>query len=212
MASVRRRGGKTRVDLEAEEATLLVALTAEVLDLLSDEDDRLPGDQLADHLPDEPPDNAAGDNVEEPTLQDLLAASAGPVDPPSDPALARLLPAAYLDDDEAAGEFRRLTDGDLRTAKRAALSRIVADISNGSSPGTGEPQRVRLALEDEDAKAWLRALTDVRLTLGTRMGVTDDLESERASVEVGSPRDAEIAVYDWLSWLQDAMVGSVMGG
>ena len=46
----------------------------------------------------------------------------GPTSEPDDPVLARLFPTAYPDDDEAAGEFRRFTEGSLREAKTAGAS------------------------------------------------------------------------------------------
>jgi Domain of unknown function (DUF2017) len=196
MASVRRRSGRVRVDLDADEVAVLIALTTDVLDLLSDEESVAVGEGSS--------------------LEDLLAAATVVVDAPSDPAVARLLPAAYRDDAEAAGEFRRLTDSDLRATKRAALSQVVADLSNASGAVAlgdkrDEPHGVRLMLEDAEAVAWLPALTDVRLTLGTRMEVTEDMDAERAALAAGSSREAEFAVYDWLSWLQDAMVEAVSG-
>ncbi|MBC7374523.1 MAG: DUF2017 family protein, partial [Frankiales bacterium] len=61
--------------------------------------------------------------AEAPTTQDPLAAMVGlptgPVERPEDPALARLLPDAYGDDEEAATDFRRYTETDLRAGKRA---------------------------------------------------------------------------------------------
>src|ERR1043166_9505965 len=49
-------------------------------------------------------------------LEDLLDFT-GPTIEPDDPVLARLFPSAYRDDDEAAGEFRRFTEGTLRDGK-----------------------------------------------------------------------------------------------
>jgi hypothetical protein len=190
MASVRRRGDRVRVSLDAAEVSLLTLLTAQVVELLDD----VPA-------PDPP---HGGDR-----LEDLLDASLEPVEVPSDPVLRRLLPDAYRDDAAAAGEFRRLTEADLRAAKRAGLSQITTDIS---APGLAQRNgSVRLDLDDDTAAAWLPALTDIRLALGTRMDVTEDMDEERMRLSVDSPRYAEIATYDWLSWLQDAMVRAVSG-
>jgi Domain of unknown function (DUF2017) len=244
MGSVRRRGGRIRVDLEPEETALLFAMTADVLDLLSDDvdaddpvesgvaagADAAGSDSESADVEGSDSESAEVEGAEvggpdgEASMADLLDATTATVDPPTDPVLRRLLPAAYRDDEEAAREFRRLTDSDLRATKRAALAGIVADISNGieaagdvpvrgagTVPGTVGPPGVRLILDDPSAMSWLRALTDVRLTLGTRIGVTEDMDDERASVAPGSAREAELAVYDWLSWLQEALVGAVTG-
>ena len=78
---------------------------------------------------------------------------------PDDPALRRLRPSAYEDDPEAEDEYRRLMDPELQEGRRDAL-RLLADTA----------ARDRLTTEELDA--WLRALTDLRLALGTRLGVT----------------------------------------
>jgi hypothetical protein len=123
--------------------------------------------------------------------------------------LLRLLPDAYRDDGDAAREFRRLTEADLRATKRGGLSQLVADLSAaGAVPHRGG---LRLDLDEDSAAAWLPALTDVRLALGTRIGVTEDMDDERATLSVDAPRYAQIATYDWVSWLQDAMVRALTG-
>jgi Domain of unknown function (DUF2017) len=188
MGSVRRRGDRVRVTLEAGEVSLLQFLTAQVLDLLGEPETVLDG----------------ADSVEE-----LLDVSLEPVETPEDPVLLRLLPDAYRDDGEAAGEFRRLTEADLRATKRSGLSQIMVDLS---APGIQQRGGgVRLNLDEDGAAAWLPALTDIRLALGTRIGVTEDMDDERMSLPVDSPRYAEIATYDWTSWLQDALVRALLG-
>jgi Domain of unknown function (DUF2017) len=189
MGSVRRRGDRVRVSLESGEVMLLISLTTQVLELLGEG---------------APPDTS------DESLEQLLDGALDPVEPPRDPALLRLLPDAYRDDSDAAGEFRRLTESDLRATKRSGLTQIVADLSApGAAAGRGGG--VRLDLDESAASGWLPALTDIRLTLGTRIGVTEDMDEERMELPVDSPRYAEIATYDWLSWLQDAMVRALIG-
>lgn len=66
--------------------------------------------------------------------EDPLAAlfAEGPSEPPSDPALARLFPEAYGDEDkelrEASAEFRRFTENDLRTRKREDALAVVRSL------------------------------------------------------------------------------------
>jgi hypothetical protein len=190
MGSVRRRGDRVRISLEAAEVSLLMLLTAQVVELL---------DESPAHRP----------PSEDDQLQDLLDASLEPVEAPEDPVLRRLLPDAYRDDAPAAVEFRRLTEGDLRATKLHALSQITTDLS---APGvTHRTGSIRLDLDEDAAAAWLPALTDIRLALGTRIDVTEDMDDERMRLSVDSPRYAEIATYDWLSWLQDAMVRALSG-
>jgi Domain of unknown function (DUF2017) len=189
MSSVRRRGERVRVSLGTEEAELLISLTAQVIELLGDASETAASD---------------GDSLEQ-----LLEASAAPVETPRDPVLARLLPDAYRDDDEAAAEFRRLTDSDLRATKRVGLTRVIADLT--ASDSVRSRGGVQVDLDDAGATMWLYALTDVRLAFGTRIGVIEDMDDERASLSPDSQRFAEIAIYDWLAWLQDATVVALSG-
>jgi hypothetical protein len=194
MGSVRRRGDAIRVTLETAEVTLLIYLVAQVHELLADSGSTAgPGESAADA-----PQG----------LEDLVGMSFEPVDAPEDPVMKRLLPDAYREDGEASDEFRRLTDHDLRAVKRAGLSQIVTDLSDKAEP---HRSAVRLTLTDEEVSAWLPALTSLRLAIGTRIDVTEDMDDERESLAVDSPRYAEIATYDWLSWLQDAMVRALTG-
>jgi hypothetical protein len=197
---VRRRGGRVRVSLESAEVALLLHLSAQVADLLGDPSDT---DAAAGALGDDPA------NADVDPLEQLIDTAPEPIAAPDDPVVHRLLPDAYRDDTEAAGEFRRLTDADLRAAKRRGLSQITADLTGAESVQRGGA--VRLELDEEQASAWLPALTDIRLALGTRMDVTEDMDEERMELPVDSPRYAELATYDWLSWLQDAMVRALTG-
>ncbi len=122
-----------------------------------------------------------------------------------DPAVERLFPDVYPEDPAEAAEFRRFTESDLKTAKldqaRAVLDRLVA---------TGGEVR----LDEEAADVWLRALTDVRLILGTRLGVADDTDIQaELDAAVGknptSPRVGQLSVYAYLSFLQESLVGAL---
>jgi hypothetical protein len=204
MGSIRRRGRRVRVVFDEGEAALLLSLTSQVLDLLSDGEPSADAETDADA--DADADSAELDETDE--LEKLLDTSVGPVETPRDPVLLRLLPDGYRNDDDAAGEFRRLTESSLRSIKRAALQRFADDLSAAES--TDEEGSVRIDLDGDAAEAWLPAITDVRLMFGTRIGVTEEMDDERATVAQGSLRYAEIAAYDWLSWVQDAIVRALM--
>ena len=69
--------------------------------------------------------------------------------------------------------------------------------------------------DDEAADLWLRALTDVRLALGTRLGVLDDtdIESELDEAVLRDPTSArvgQLSVYAYLSFLQESLVGALI--
>ncbi|MEV0147321.1 MULTISPECIES: DUF2017 domain-containing protein [unclassified Nonomuraea] len=113
---------------------------------------------------------------------------------PSDPVLARLFPSAYEDAGDAA-EFRRYTEATLRDGKRAD-ARTMLD--------TARPGRTELT--PEQAQAWLRALNDVRLALGTKLEVTEEIHDEIATMSEDDPRYPAYVTYDWLTYLQDTLV------
>jgi hypothetical protein len=121
---------------------------------------------------------------------------------PQDPALARLLPQAYLDDDEAAAEFRRFTDHSLREDKANNARMVLADIADDS-------ERIRIA--PEHVGGWLKFFSDVRITIGVRIGITDELSAaELADLPEGDPLAGMAHIYDWLTYLQETLVRAVM--
>ena len=117
-------------------------------------------------------------------LRDLLATD--------DPALERLYPPAYVNDAERNDEYQRLTRGDLTGRRLTALDTMEATVD---SP----------RLSSEELGAWMAALNDLRLVLGTRLDVSeeDDVLEERAEDDP----DAEAwAVYGYLGYLQECVV------
>jgi hypothetical protein len=118
----------------------------------------------------------------------------GSAEAPSDPVLARLFPSAYEDADYSA-EFRRYTEATLRDGKRADAQTMLAT----ARPGRSE-------LTAEQAQAWLRSLNDVRLALGTRLEVTEEVHEEIATMSEDDPRYPAYVTYDWLTYLQDSLV------
>ncbi len=138
--------------------------------------------------------------TDEPVGADDLAAMVGFSEndqPPDDPVLARLFPDAYRDDPKASGEFRRYTEEGLRSGKVAAARTVLATLP---------PNGGRIRLSEAEAQAWLRALNDVRLALGVRLGVTDDFDDQVADMEPDDPRSAYVGVYQWLAFLQETLV------
>lgn len=139
--------------------------------------------------------------VEPPETKDGLSALVGigeNADPPEDPVLARLFPDAYTEpgDTEAASDFRRYTEDSLREGKRAGAESILA-----ATPESGG----RVELGEEQALTWLKSLNDVRIALGTRLGV----DEETLHVDHGDGEDPDTAalhIYDWLTGLQESLV------
>ena len=141
------------------------------------------------------------DLVAEPsTGADPLAALVGlPTDEvhaPDDPVLSRLLPSAYRDDDAAAADFRRYTDAELREGKRGDAKALLASLPEGKG---------RVELDRDQCDRWLGALNDMRLALGTALGVTEDEEEP----DEDDPRWQPLQVYGWLGWLQESLLSCV---
>jgi hypothetical protein len=199
VGSIRRRGRRVRVILDVDEALVLLSLVSQVMELLDD------GEPAPEPLSGPPSD--AEDSAE--ALELLLDASSGPIETPQDPALLRLLPDGYRNDDDAAGEFRRLTESSLRTTKQAALQRVIDDVS---APGAVQKDgTLRCDLDEAAADVWLPALNSVRLVLGTRIGVDADDFLDRVDAAQESEPEVELELYHWLSWMQETIVEELPG-
>ena len=107
-----------------------------------------------------------------------------------DPSLLRLFPPAYTDDPAADAEYSRLVRDGLVDGKLAALSEL-------------ERTAAADRLDEEQLGAWLGALESLRLALGTQLDVTEDTYD---AFDPGNPHAPELALYGWLSWLQDQVV------
>ncbi len=136
---------------------------------------------------------------------DPLAVLVG-IDPtaerPDDPALHRLFPDAYADDDEASTEFRRFTERSLREVKMAHARTVVHCLERSGD---------KLDISDIEAQAWLGTLNDLRLTLGSRLQIDDDRVERLVDLDEDDPAFAIYHVYDWLTFLQDTLVRALTG-
>ena len=108
-----------------------------------------------------------------------------------DPAVARLNPSACLDDAEVDAEFHQMMDDDLNAGRLQALAAFEATVDASS-------------LDEEEALAWMRAINDVRLLLGTRLDVSED--PGKRHVDADDPRAPGFALYDYLSLLTQELV------
>ncbi len=177
MAQVERASGGRGVSIRLEEVevALLLSLAAQLVDLVSP-----------------------------PPSEDPLVAMVG-IDPdatvPDDPAVRRLLPDAYPEDPEAAAQFRRFTERDLRETKVAHARAVAGDLVD--CDGVVE-------VADEDRDAWLGFLNDTRLTIGTRLEITEDNHAELAGLGDDDPRAGLYQVYDWLTFLQESILQSLL--
>ena len=112
---------------------------------------------------------------------------------PDDPSLRRLFPTAH-EDAEREREYQDLTRGQLLSGRERSLD-VLADTADN-----------RL-LTAEEADAWVRALNDARLILGTRLDITEDYDWD--ALDASTPRAQELAIYAYLSWLQEQLVAAL---
>ena len=207
----RTRGGGAHAHFEDVEARMLASLAAQVVELVRN--------------------GAAQPGVvdEDPDAGDPLAALVGmgadsPLARPDDPALARLLPDGYSGDESEAtdaADFRRYTEPGLRELKASNAATVItslleagADLTGlGSEPreddgseDAGQSAGVDVELDAAEVDGWLRCLTDIRLALGTRLGVEQDDDERWEQLPDDDPDKAMHEVYDWLAFVQETLL------
>jgi hypothetical protein len=120
----------------------------------------------------------------------------------------RLFPRAYLDptEESAESQWQSLVRGDLVEARLSALSAVVLGL-DAAAPAAGRDAMREVVLDDTRAEQWLGILNDARLALGTALDVTADTDVD--ALEPDDPRREGYVVYDWLTHLLGALLGSV---
>ncbi|WP_410813304.1 DUF2017 domain-containing protein [Micromonospora sp. 067-2] len=125
----------------------------------------------------------------------------------TDPVVGRLFPAVYPEDAAGSAEFRRYTEGDLKTAKIDQAGAILAALPDEAG---GE-----VRLDTEAAEAWLKALNDARLAMGVRLEIKDgtDLGEElddAVAEDPASSRVFQLSVYAYLGYLQESLLNALI--
>jgi hypothetical protein len=124
-----------------------------------------------------------------------------------DPVYNRLFPSAYLDptEESAEREWQELVQPELMQSRLTALDLVTATLDRAVI----KRGRAEVELGPEEVEAWLGVINDARLTLGTRLGVTEDAESE--AIDPSDPDAAKHAMYGWLTWLENDLVETLLG-
>ncbi|HJQ44111.1 MAG TPA: DUF2017 family protein [Jatrophihabitantaceae bacterium] len=112
--------------------------------------------------------------------------------------LHRLNPAAYPDDPDAEAEYRGLTESSLRGERDERIAACRAELATAHDVELADP---------DAARRWLQVLNDLRLALGTRLGVTQDDERD---IDPNDPAAQPWIVYSWLTAVQDAVVHALL--
>ncbi|QBX54379.1 DUF2017 domain-containing protein [Nocardioides seonyuensis] len=182
------RSGRVIAAFSGFEADLLRSLASQMVELLRNE-------------------RAVPSSAQDP-FEAMMSDFSGPSTIPEDPVLARLFPTAYLDDDESAADFRRFTESTLRDGKAAAASDIIETLEEAGLPAelTEDGLMIDVELEEPQAMTWMRAFTDIRLALATRLGVEAGDEEFWEALPDEDPRAQAHDIYDWVGWLQESLV------
>ncbi len=126
-----------------------------------------------------------------------MAEQLSPVLGPDEPMTRRLFPPAYAGEDERAHEteYRRLVDNALVNHHREAFAVMAA---------TAQAD----ILTEPELNAWLSAVGSLRLVLGTRLDVSEDMDAP----DPDDPTAPEYALYELLGQLQYLMIEVLAAG
>lgn len=132
--------------------------------------------------------------------EDFGDAEPAAVEPPSDPALLRLLPDAVRDDPEASAAFRAMTERGLRQSKTAGLRAATMVLES-----------THIVLDEAAAQRFAAALNDVRLVLSERLDIRTEADAERVHgvddwADAESVDDYLALVYNFVSWVQESLM------
>jgi hypothetical protein len=166
-----RLGGKITLELDAAELEVLSQLFDQMADLLEDPESEVHADPLA-----------------------KLLNMTGSTQISEDPALARLFPDGYSDDEHASADFRRFTEQDLKARKVVALNTARESLKDWQG---------KSSITQQQALDWLKALNDLRLVLGTRLEITDERDRDYDSDEPG------FHLYNYLTYLQGTLIDAL---
>jgi len=180
-------GPRFRSSLAAHEASLLANLVTSLVSMLDDRESSAPTDEL----------------------QTITGIKTGNSRRPQDATMARLLPDFYrtgrthpagsANAESLNAALRSLHEPAIIDAKRVAAERLLSTMPQGGG---------RFELTEDDANAWTSAVNDVRLALGTMLGVGPD-GPER--LPDNHPLTGHLDVYQWLTVMQEYLVLALMG-
>lgn len=184
-------GPRFRSALALHEAALLRNLVGSIVGMLEERESASPPDEL----------------------EQITGMRTGNAKPPEDATTRRLLPDFYrpegddaqADDAAVAAEglnaaLRSLHEPEIIDAKRNAAQQLLDSLPEKSG---------RFELTEEQANAWIAAVNDIRLALGTMLQIGPDGPPDRLAP--GDPLAGQLSVYQWLTVLQEYLVVALMG-
>jgi hypothetical protein len=177
--------GDLSVALSNDELHILINLVEQLLELLGERN-------FTHHYQSDDP------------FAQLMAATLGniqsPIEQPDDPVLRRLLPNGYADP-ESAAEFRKYTEGSLRTLKQKHLLYLREQLV---FPVDHELPKADISITDPTQ--WLIAINDLRIALAVRLEIDGDGYEKYESMLDSNPQKHLHAVYYWLGAIQENLI------
>jgi hypothetical protein len=108
-----------------------------------------------------------------------------------DASKSRLYPLAYPEDPSAEADYREMVDKVLKRHRYQTLAEMARSAH--------EPE-----LTMEQLESWMHALETMRLLLGERIGITEDLQGPIEGEKAGA-----FELYRFLTWLQACVVDAL---
>jgi Domain of unknown function (DUF2017) len=180
-------GPRFRSAVAAHEAALLQSLAKSLVGMLDERESSAPADEL----------------------EEITGMRTGNSTPPDDDTMKRLLPDFYRPQtDHPAGSgtaeslnsaLRSLHEPTIIDAKREAAQRLL-----DTMPSDGG----KFELTEADAHAWVATVNDMRLALGTMLGISPDGPHD---LPPDHPMAGHLDVYHWLTVLQESLVLGLIG-
>lgn len=121
-----------------------------------------------------------------PQLRELLTTD--------DPSLTRLFPTAYADDPERDAGYQALVRDELLEKRFASLDVLEKTIEGGELSG-------------DQLSAWMRAVNDLRLVLGTRLDVSED--DDLSDLDPDDPDAPLWGIYHYLGMLLSLVIDAL---
>ena len=177
--------GDLSVALSNDELHILINLVEQLLELLGERN-------FTHHYQSDDP------------FAQLMAATLGniqsPIEQPDDPVLRRLLPNGYADP-ESAAEFRKYTEGSLRSLKQKHLLYLREQLV---FPVDHELPKADISITNPTQ--WLIAINDLRIALAVRLEIDEDGYKKYELMSDSDPQKHLHAVYYWLGGIQENLI------
>jgi hypothetical protein len=180
-------GTRFRSALDSHESALLRNLVASMIGLLDERESSSPSDEL----------------------EQITGMKTGNAQPPDNATLLRLLPDFSKPDDADApaqeavdslnAALRSLHEPAIIDAKRVAAQQLLDTLPNDGR---------RFELTEDAANAWVAAVNDLRLALGTMLDIRPDGPDRLPD---DHPLAPHLDVYQWLTVLQEYLVLALIG-